>query len=73
MGERAAATLCSPRRVRLRIGVVFWLLSWVPFGIIFGVRGAWLPVVWTLEVLLGLAGVALAGSAFFAATKACGF
>jgi hypothetical protein len=55
--------------VKLRIGVVLWLLSWVPYGIILGLSGAWYTLAWTFEIVLGLIGLALAGSEFGQAVK----
>ena len=59
--------------VKLRIGVVLWLLSWVPYGIILGLDGAALAAAWTFEVLLGLVGLTLAGTAFAAGVKSHGW
>lgn len=59
--------------VRLRVGVGLWVLSWVPYGIILGLSGVWLTLSWAFEVLLGLAGIALAGQSFAAAVKASGW
>ncbi len=59
--------------VKLRLGVVLWLASWVPYGIILGLSGAWLTVSWTFEVLLGITGLALAGTEFAQAVKETGW
>ena len=59
--------------MRLRVGIIVWLLSWVPFGLIFGVSGGWLTVIWTIQILLGLAGLALAGTEFAQAVKENGW
>jgi hypothetical protein len=59
--------------LRLRLGIVLWLLSWVPYGLILGMAGAWLTAAWTFEILLGLVGLALAGAEFAGAVKECGW
>lgn len=59
--------------MKLRIGVILWLLSWVPYGIILGLDGAWFTVAWAVEITLGLIGIALAGSEFALAVKAKGW
>lgn len=59
--------------MRLRVGIVLWLLSWVPYGLIFGLSGAWLTVGWTVEILLGIIGLALAGTEFAQAVKLKGW
>jgi len=50
-----------------------WILSWVPYGLILGLTGGWLTAAWTFEVLLGIAGLALAGSGFAQAVKEQGW
>jgi hypothetical protein len=47
--------------MELRLGIGLWLLSWVPYGLILGLSGAWLTVAWTIEVLLGISGLAIVG------------
>ena len=59
--------------MRLRIGVALWALSWVPYGVLLGLSGTWLVVGWTAEVLLGIVGIALAGTAFRDLVKATGW
>ena len=59
--------------VRLRVGVVLWALSWVPYGLLLGLSGVWLTLSWGFEVLLGVVGIALAGSVFATAVKADGW
>lgn len=58
--------------MRLRLGIALWLLSWIPYGLILGVHSLWLTALWTFEILLGLVGLALAGSEFARAVKECG-
>ena len=59
--------------VKLRIGVVLWALSWIPYGIILGLSGTALTVAWGIEILLGIVGLALAGTEFAQAIKAKGW
>jgi hypothetical protein len=59
--------------MRLRIGAVLWLMSWVPYGIILGLDGTALTVAWLIEILLGIAGLALAGSEFARVVKTTGW
>lgn len=59
--------------MKLRVGVLLWALSWVPYGIILGLDGAWLTLAWTFEITLGVVGIALAGTEFGQAVKARGW
>ncbi len=59
--------------MRLRLGVVLWLLSWVPYGVILGLDGTALTLAWGFEILLGIVGLALAGTEFAQAVKAKGW
>lgn len=59
--------------MKLRLGIVLWLLSWVPYGILLGLSGAAFTIAWTVEILLGLAGLAIAGSEFGRAIKGRGW
>ena len=55
--------------MKLRLGIVLWILSWVPYGLIFGLSGASLTIAWTVEILLGITGLAIAGTEFAQAVK----
>jgi hypothetical protein len=44
-----------------------------PYGLILGLSGAWLTAAWTVEILLGLAGLALAGTEFAQAIRESGW
>ena len=57
----------------MRLGVTLWALSWVPYGLILGLAGAWLTVAWGLEFALGLVGIAIAGAEFSRAVKGQGW
>jgi hypothetical protein len=59
--------------VRFRVGVLLWLLSWVPYGVILGLHHPWLQVTWAVELTMGAVGLALAGTAFAAAVKTAGW
>ena len=72
MGRDRIATR-ENHEVKLRIGVVLWLLSWIPYGIILGLDDLALTLAWTFEITLGLVGIALAGSEFAQAIKAKGW
>jgi hypothetical protein len=55
--------------MKLRLGITLWLLSWVPYGLILGLSGAWLTAAWMVEILLGITGLAIAGTEFAEAVK----
>ena len=57
----------------MRVGVTLWVLSWVPYGLILGLAGAWLTLAWGFEVALGLVGIAIAGAEFGRAVKGRGW
>jgi hypothetical protein len=55
--------------VKLRLGISLWVLSWVPYGLILGLSGAWLTVAWAVEIAMGIVGLALSGTEFARAVK----
>ncbi|MFN8036357.1 MAG: hypothetical protein U0V73_10520 [Acidimicrobiia bacterium] len=59
--------------MKLRVGIVLWALSWIPYGIILGLDGVWLTVSWGVEITLGIVGLALAGTEFAQAVKEHGW
>jgi hypothetical protein len=59
--------------VRLRIGVGLWLLSWVPIAVIVGATGSERLAIWTIQIIVGIAGLAVAGTAFAATVHAVGW
>ena len=61
------------RGVRLRIGIVLWLISWVPFAVIVGADAAERAAIWTAQVVIGILGLALAGTAFATMVKTVGW
>jgi hypothetical protein len=58
---------------RLRVGVVLWALSWVPYGVILGLSGWALTMSWLVEILLGITGLVLTGGEFATVVKASGW
>jgi hypothetical protein len=59
--------------LRLRGGILLWLISWIPLALIFGVTGTFRYVIWGFQFAIGAAGLALAGSVFVATVKAVGW
>lgn len=59
--------------MRLRIGIVLWLMSWVPFAVIVGADGTERAAIWTAQVVIGILGLALAGTAFATMVKTVGW
>ncbi|MGO8870675.1 MAG: hypothetical protein ACLQPH_04600 [Acidimicrobiales bacterium] len=55
--------------MKIRLGIVLWILSWVPYGLILGLSGTSLTVAWIVEILLGITGLGVAGSEFAQAVK----
>jgi hypothetical protein len=55
------------------LGILLWLLSWVPIPILLGINGAARYAVWGVQILIGLLGLALAGSAFVDEVKNVGW
>ena len=70
MSDRAHRRLAA---ARLRAGIVLWLLSWTPIPILFGLQGLARYAVWGVQFVVGLIGLALAGSAFVEAAKQLGW
>jgi hypothetical protein len=59
--------------VRLRLGVLLWLLSWMPVAVILHATGAERLLIWTAQVIIGLLGLAMAGTVFAAAVRTVGW
>jgi hypothetical protein len=64
--------LASPA-TRLRAGIVLCAVSWMPIAALLGASTTLRLVIWTAQILVGMAGVALAGSTFVAAVKRVGW
>jgi len=58
---------------RLRLGIILWLVSWLPVPILLGVSGEGRYVIWGVQIVIGAIGLVLAGSAFFDAVKRLGW
>jgi hypothetical protein len=52
------------RALTLRFGISLWVLSWVPLAAMFGWTGTARIVTWTVQVVIGLIGLAFAGREF---------
>ena len=59
--------------MRLRIGIILWALSWIPYGLILGLDDKALTLAWAFEITLGIVGIAIAGTEFGQAVKANGW
>ena len=59
--------------MKLRIGIILWALSWIPYGVILGLTGKALTAAWAVEITLGIVGLALAGTEFAQAVKTSGW
>ena len=59
--------------VRIRVGIGLWLLSWIPFGLIFHLKGWAFVAAILIEVAIGLIGLAIAGSVVAQSTKNVGW
>ena len=47
--------------MKLRIGIILWILSWVPYGVILGLKDAALTLAWAFEITLGIVGLGRIG------------
>jgi hypothetical protein len=61
------------RAVKLRVGIILWICSWIPYGVILGLSGKALTAAWAIEITLGIVGLALAGTEFAQAVKEKGW
>jgi len=48
--------------LRVRVGIALWLASWIPFAVIFRLDGWAFLVAILVEIIVGLIGLAVAGS-----------
>jgi hypothetical protein len=60
--HRSEARHVDSAALRVRVGIALWLVSWIPFGVIFRVNGWAFLVAIAVEIIVGLIGLALAGS-----------
>ena len=56
--------------MRLRMGVVLWALSWVPYGVIMGLSGAQLTLAWTFVIEQRMLHDSIRGEKLFGGTGA---
>ena len=49
--------------LRIRIGIALWLASWIPFPLLLQLHGWALVIGIAAQVIMGIVGLALAGSA----------
>lgn len=68
-GQLSGAPSARIGAVKLRLGITLWILSWIPYGLILGLSGASLTIAWTVEIVLGITGIAIAGTEFGQAVK----
>src|SRR5271157_2797488 len=59
--------------LKVRVGIALWLLSWIPFALILRLDGWIFAVVVLAEVVVGLIGLGLAGSAFARVVRHAGW
>jgi len=60
--RRSEARHIDGAALRVRVGIALWLVSWIPFGVIFRLNGWAFLVAIAVEIIVGLIGLALAGS-----------
>ena len=72
-GLAAASVRGDDRGVRLRIGIVLWLMSWMPIAVLVGADTEERAAIWTAQVVIGILGLALAGTAFGKMVKSVGW
>jgi hypothetical protein len=59
--------------MKLRVGILLWLVSWIPIPVLFGIEGTARAAVWTIQILVGLVGLAIAGAGFAELAKTAGW
>lgn len=59
--------------MRLRAGVSLWIVSWLPVAQVIGASKEQRLVIWGIQVVIGILGLALAGVAFAEAVKVKGW
>ena len=66
---RAVRGVLASPSTRLRVGIVLWAVSWMPIAELVGAGTKLRLAIWTVQFLVGMVGLALAGSTFVAAVK----
>jgi hypothetical protein len=59
--------------VKLRVGILLWLISWMPIPVIFGIEGNARVATWCVQIVVGLVGLAVAGAAFAELARTAGW
>ena len=59
--------------MRLRVGVALWITSWLPVAQVVGASDRQRLVIWGIQVVMGIIGLALAGVVFAEAIKVKGW
>jgi hypothetical protein len=72
-GLEAPAPAPVVHPLALRVGVGIWLFSWIPLAGLLGLHAPERQVVWILQFLIGLVGIAIAGKTFFDVAKQAGW
>ena len=62
----------TARPLALRVGVILFVVSWLPIPWLFGIDGGGRAAIWTVQVIIGLIGLAIAGREFVALIKSYG-
>lgn len=59
--------------MRIRIGVALWILSFFPLAALLHSDGRQRLIIWTIQVVMGIVGLVIAGSAVAAVVKSAGW
>jgi hypothetical protein len=70
--RRVVNTLASPS-LRLRVGIILWAVSWMPIAELVGASSGLRLAIWSVQIVVGLVGIALCGSSFVDAVKHVGW
>jgi hypothetical protein len=70
---RLLGRLAASPSLRLRVGIVLWGVSWLPVAELVGATRSARLAIWGLQIIVGLVGIALAGSTFVGAVKGVGW
>jgi hypothetical protein len=70
---RLLGNLVASPSMRLRVGIALWAVSWLPIAELVGASRSLRLAIWGVQILVGLVGIALAGSTFVTAVKGVGW
>jgi hypothetical protein len=59
--------------LRLRVGIALWAVSWLPIAEIVHASPELRLTIWSVQIVIGIVGIALAGSSFVDAVKHVGW